>query len=50
MVIHYLYEDGIETSIPLDPGLSSLGKPPDAKWGSSGQTFLPNPHTQNIFL
>ena len=28
--VHYLYEGGIEKSIPLDHRLSSLGKPRDA--------------------
>ena len=35
MAIHFLYKDRIEASIPLDHDLSSLGKPRDAKWGST---------------
>ena len=39
-----------EKSVPRDHLLSSLGKPRDAKWRSSGQIFLPYPHTHDKFL
>ena len=37
--IHYSCEVGIEKSVPRDHRLSSLDKPPDANWRSSGQIF-----------
>ena len=48
--IHYLCEDGIEKSFPYDHHLSSLGKPCDAKWLSSGRIFQSHPHTDDRFL
>ena len=49
-LIHYLCEGRIEKSVPRDHGLSSLGKPRDAKRRSSGQIFLSYSHTHNGFL
>ena len=48
--INYSYEGRIEKSIPRDHRLSSLGKPRDANWWSSGQIFLSYPHTHDRFL
>ena len=48
--IHYSCEGRIEKAVPGDHRLSSLGKPCDTKWRSSGQIFLYNPHTHDGFL
>ena len=40
----------IEKSLRRDHRLSSLCKPHDAKWLSSGRIFLSYPHTHDIFL
>ena len=48
--IHYSSKGRIEKSVPQDHHLSSLGKPRDAKWRSSGQSFLSYPHTHDGFL
>ena len=39
-ILHHLFEEGVEKSIPRDHRLSSLGKPRDAKQWSSGWNFL----------
>ena len=40
----------IEKSLRRDHRLSSLCKPHDAKWLSSGRILLSYPHTHDIFL
>ena len=40
----------IEKSVPRNHGLSSLGKPRDAKRRSSARIFLSYPHTHDRFL
>ena len=40
----------MKKSVPWDHRLSSLGKPRDAKRGSSGRIFLSHPHTHDRFL
>ena len=42
-IINYLCEDEIEKSVPRNHRLSSLGKPRNAKWRSSGPDFLSHP-------
>ena len=44
-------EGRIEKSVPQDPILASLGKPPDAeRWSSGGIFYLSYPHTHDRFL
>ena len=45
-----LCEGGVEKSVPRDHQFSSLGKPCDANWWSSGGIFLSHPHTHDRFL
>ena len=49
-IIYYLCEGRIEKFVPRDHRFLSLGKPHDAKRGSSGRIFLSYPHTHYRFL
>ena len=48
--IHYSCEGRIEKSVPQDHSLSSLGRPCDAKRGSSGQISPSYPHSHYILI
>ena len=49
-IIHYLYDGGIDKSVPWDHNFSSLRKSHNAKWQTSGQIFLSHPDVYDIFL
>ena len=48
--INYSCEGGIEKSVNHDHHFSSLSKPRDAKWWSSGRIFLSHPHTHDLTI